>query len=152
MWPNDHESGMNVVKWRWYNGHNSENVMEMNDIFKTQHTPQLKLLIYITLTLLVLELWLNFAWYHLITSYFCKVFYLNCNMVGSCVTTNFFIFFLHSILIFELCIMIIWLLLQSISLLDCMMVGSCVTTMIVFVSNLSFKHFLKSHCMLKITM
>ena len=32
------------VKWRWYNGHNSESVMEMNDIFKTQHTPQLKLL------------------------------------------------------------------------------------------------------------
>ena len=24
------------MKWRWYNGHNSESVMEMNDIFKTQ--------------------------------------------------------------------------------------------------------------------
>ena len=45
------------------------------------------------------------------------------------------IFLSHSILIFELCIMIIWLLLQSKFLLDCIMVGSCVTTMIVFVSN-----------------
>ena len=75
----------------------------------------------------------------MITSYFCKVFYLSCNMVGSCVTTIFLL--LPSILIFELCIMIFWLLLQSISLLDCMMVGSCVTTMLLFVSNLSFKHF-----------
>ncbi len=89
--------------------------------------------IYITLTLLILGLWLNFAWYHLITSYFCKVFYLNCNMVGSCVTTIFCC--CSHFFIFELCIMIIWLLLQSISLLDCIIVGSCVTTMIVFVSN-----------------
>ena len=45
------------------------------------------------------------------------------------------ILLLHSILTFDLCIMIIWFLLQSISLLDCIMASSYVTTMIVFVSN-----------------
>ena len=45
------------------------------------------------------------------------------------------ILLLHSLLIFELCIMIIRLLFQSISLLDCIMVGSCVTTMIMFSSD-----------------
>lgn len=53
------------------------------------------------------------------------------------------IFLLHSILIFELFIMIILLLLQSISLLDCIMVSSCVKTMFMFVSNYPLSTFEK---------
>lgn len=53
------------------------------------------------------------------------------------------ILLLLSILIFELCIMIIWLLFQSISLLDCMMVSSCVTIMILFISNYPLRTFEK---------
>ena len=51
---------------------------------------------------------LNSAWYHLLN--FGKVFLMNCNLVGSCVSTIFCL--LHSMLMYDLCIM--WFLLQSI--------------------------------------
>ena len=83
---------------------------------------------------------LNSAWCHLLN--FCKVFLMNCNLVGSCVSTIFCL--LHSILMYDLCILIMWFLLQSI------FVGmhhgwilcdnhDCVGI------QLSFKYFLKSH-------
>lgn len=50
------------------------------------------------------------AWYHLLN--FCKVFLMNCNLVGSCVSTIFCL--LHSTLMYGLCILIMWFLLQSI--------------------------------------
>ena len=87
---------------------------------------------------LILELGLNSAWYHLLN--FCKAFFMNYNLVGSCVSTIFCL--LHSM--YDLCILIMWFLLQSIFVgmhhgwFLCNNHG-CVGI------QLTFKYFLQSH-------
>ena len=130
---------VNVMMWRWNEGNMEVMwrywwIMEWEyGLFWGPTYPQTEgiacphAINYITFW--YLSFGLNSAWYHLLN--FCKVFLMNCNLVGSCVSTIFCL--LHSILMYDLCIMYFFY--CRVFLLECIMVGSCVTTMIVLASN-----------------